>query len=347
MVCIATIAAHDSHRLQRMGLRRALLMRRANLGDCVDAPSVLRRIASPGYMRYPYSVVPLPWRSLGQVSAADLALQVSRQAVGGMQELDPSDVGALIFCHAAPDERIGHSVPSRLQFELGLRRALPFSVSQAHNTALVIALDLAIGLIEGPEAASAVLLVASDKLLFGAPPHVAADMVWGDVAAAAVLTREAEAGWRVVHVLPRHFDTPQRAHQAWPAADRRAFADYGAQVLRSCLAEADVAAAELAAVVCTSAGGDFAQQVHRAAGLADVAGAAPCEPLRRRGGSARAAGLRATHAASADFLVRLGQIEPHTEPGRPVLAWCHGDNGEFACALLTRIAGARRPEVSQ
>lgn len=338
MVCIATIAAHDSHRLQRMGLRRALLTRRANLGDCVDASSVLRRIASPEYMRYPYSVVPLPRRLRGQLSAADLALQVSRQALGGLPGLDLSDVGALIFCHAAPDERIGHSVPGRVQFELGLRRALPFSVSQAHNTALVIALDLAVGLIEGPEAAAAVLVVASDKLLYGAPPHVAAHMVWGDVAAAAVLTREAVSGWRIVHVVLRHFDTPLRAHQAWPAADRQAFADYGAQVLRSCLAEAGVAAAELAAVVCTAAGGDFAQQVHRAAGLAAAAQAAPGEPPRNSSRNAGAGALRATHAASADFLVRLCQIEHRTEPGRPVLAWCHGDNGEFACAVLSRIA---------
>lgn len=326
MVCITSIAVHDSDKLQRMGLRRALLTRRANLGDCSDPGSVLRRIASPNYMRYPYAIVPLPRRSRGQLSAADLALQVSRQTLEGVSGLDPTDVGALIFCHAAPDERIGHSVPGRVQFELGLKRALPFSISQAHNTAMLIALDLAAGLIDGPEAFDAVLVMSADKLLFGEPPHVARDMLWGDVAASAMVTREAKSGWRIQHMRLRHFNTPLRAHQAWPPADRRAFAAYGAQVVRDCLDEFGLKAAALADVVSPLPHSPFAQEVHR---LADL-------PTTRRPVTHTGA-LRAGHAASSDILVRLREAEPGVQPGQAVLAWCHGDNGEFACALLTRI----------
>lgn len=326
MVCITSIAVHDSDKLQRMGLRRALLTRRANLGDCSDPGSVLRRIASPKSLRHPYSIVPLPRRSRGQLSAADLALQVSRQTLEGVAGLDPADVGALIFCHAAPDERIGHSVPGRVQFELGMRRALPFSISQAHNTAMLIALDLAAGLIDGPEAFDAVLVMSADKLLFGEPPHIASDMLWGDVAASAMVTREATSGWRLQHLCLRHVDTPLRAHQAWPSADRRAFAAHGAQVVRDCLGEFGLKPAALAAVVSPLPHSPFAQEVHR---LADL-------PAAKRPGP-RTSALRAAHAASPDLLVRLNEVEPDVQPGQAVLAWCHGDNGEFACAVLTRI----------
>jgi hypothetical protein len=322
MVCIASIATHDSPGLQRMGLRRALLARRANLGDCPDAASVIRRLLLPRSLQQPACVVPLPRRSRGQPSAADLAEQVARQALHGAAGLDPLDVGALIYSHATPDERTTDSTAGRLQHVLGLRRASPFSVSQAHNTSLLVALDLAAGLIEGPESAASVLLVAADKLLFRQPPHPAQDMVWGDVAAAAVLVPRAQAGWHIASVVLRHFAAAPGPHRPWPAAHQAAFAQFGAQALQRCLAEAGLAAGALATVLTTSPDACFVHQVHQAAGLPAPAGAA-------------APGLRATHAACADFLVRLARLQPTIEPGRPLLAWCHGSNGEFACAMMT------------
>lgn len=329
MVCITSIAAHDSTQLQRMGLRRALITRRANLGDCSDAQSVIRRIVSPNYMRYPACVVPLPRRSRGQASTAELAVQVSQQALAQAGELDPKAVGAVIYCHATPDERTSDSTAGRLQFELGLQHANAFSVSQAHNTSLMIALDIAAGIIEGPESADAVLVVAADKLLFGRPPHPAQQMVWGDVAAAAVLTRDASSGWRIVNVVPSHFATPLHAHQHWPAADEQAFARYGAQVIQSCLADAELTPSQLAAVITTSPNAEFVRQVHDEAGLHDV---------NATTGVRKVKGLRATHASCADFLVRLSQLESTVAAGQPILAWCQGHNGEFACAVMIRIA---------
>ena len=194
MVCIASLASHDTGRLESIGLRRALITRRANLGDCPDATSVLRRIASSRDMQHPACVVPLPHRSRGDLSTADLAVQVSREALARCTGLDRQSVGALIYVHATPDARTTDSTAGRLQFDLELKRACAFSVSQAHNTAVLIALDMAAGLIEGPEQARAVLLVAADKLVFGKPPLAAQHMVWSDVAAAALLSREADAG---------------------------------------------------------------------------------------------------------------------------------------------------------
>ena len=130
MVCIATLAAHDSGRVEAMGLRRALLSRRASLGDCPDAAAVLRRIASPREVQHPACVVPLPRRSHGDPSTAELAVQVSRTALEQHARqhgrLDPREVGALIYCHATPDARTTDSTAGRLQFELDLRRACAF-----------------------------------------------------------------------------------------------------------------------------------------------------------------------------------------------------------------------------
>jgi hypothetical protein len=311
MVCLTAIAAHDTPRLQRMGLRRALLTRRANLGDCPDAASVLRQVLRPGALDHPACVVPLPRRRRGQVATAELAVQVARRSLQGAAGLDPQHVGALIYCHATPDERTTDSTAGHLQFTLGLPRALPFSVSQAHNTALLIALDLAAGLIEGPESAPSVLVVAADKLLFGPPPHPARQMVWGDVAAAAMLCAHARSGWRIEQVLLRHWSTAVDA------------VDCGAALLHQCLADAGLTPDRLAAVITPAPGTAFVRRLHAAAGLP-----AP---------HTAASGARASHASCADLLVHLAALEAATPAGRPVLAWCHGHNGEFACAVMTRL----------
>jgi 3-oxoacyl-[acyl-carrier-protein] synthase III len=324
MVCISAIATHEAPSVERMGLRRALLTRRANLGDCADARSVIHHMLSPAEMRYPVCVVPLPRRVRGQASAADLGVMVAQQALSRAAALKAQDVGGLIYCHATPDERSSDSTAGRLQHVLGLPNACAFSLSQAHNTALLIALDLAAGLVEGPESAGAVLLVASDKLVFGTPPHAARRMAWSDTAAAAVVTRQASAGWRLVHVTPRHFDTPLRAHEPWPPAATEAFAHFGAEAIRACLAEAALDPGRLAAVASASANAALAGQVHERAGL----GGLPVCAAR---------GARAARASCADLLIRLAELERSVPAGQHVLAWSQGDNGEFACAILTRI----------
>lgn len=325
MVCISSITVRDSRRYHRMGLRSALLTRRANLGDCVDARSVFRRMASNRYMGYPACVIPLTSPRRGEISAAGLALDVSRRALLDADAMPADAYGALIYCHAVPDERTSDSTAGHLQFELGLTRANPFSVSQAHNTALLIGLDLAAGLVEGPEAAAAVLLVASDKLMFGAPPTRAQRMTWGDVAAAAVVSREAQSGWKVHRVVLRHFATNFGTHQRWPDGEQRAFAAYCADALATCLRDAGVRPGELAAIISTAPDANFVQQVHQSAGL----------PMAAPGARDKA---RARHAASPDLLLRLAKLQEGFAPTRPVMAWCNGNNGEFACCLLTRIA---------
>jgi hypothetical protein len=322
MVCITSIAAHDGGRIERLGLRRAVLTRRANLGDCHDAASVLRRLASPRSMRHPACVIPLPRTARGEASCADLAVRVAQDAVRRRPGFDPLSVGALIYVHATPDARTTDSTAGRLQFDLELRRACAFSVSQAHNTAALIALDMAAGFIEGPEAADAALLVVSDKLLFRKPPHPPHDMVWCDVAAAALLEREADTGWRVDAIRLHHF-APACAPADRSSPHGPAVAQ-AAQALSQGLCAAGVAPEALAAVVVSSGDARFVEQVHRAAAID--------KPGPRGDGS----GLRTRHTACADLLAGLAALEPAVKPGRPVLAWTHGNNGEFACVVMTR-----------
>lgn len=317
MVCIAAIAAHDSGRIERMGLRRALLTRRANLGDCADAPSVLRRVAAPQLLKRPACVVPLPRRSLGQPSTAELAVQVGREALAAAADFDPQSVEAILYCHATPDARTTDSTAGRLQFDLGLRRANPFSVSQAHNSAVLIALDMAAGLIEGPEAAPAVLLVAADKLLFGPAPQPARSMLWSDVAAAVLLQREARQGWRLRHVDLAHFDGGGDAHAPWTRAETAAFSAFGAERLRACLDASGLRGEPLGRILAVHDDAALAQGIHQAAGLP------PPAPPPRQG-----------RLSSADLLLGLSRLGP--EAG-PVLLWTHGHNGEFACAVMSPI----------
>jgi hypothetical protein len=322
MVYLSSLVSHEGRIDERMGLRRALATRRANLGDGFDMPSVIRRVLSTSSMRYPAAVIPLARKRCGQHSAVALALQVAKRAVVGH---DKETIDGLVYCHAAPDEQPTDSSVGRVQFELGLRRAFPFSVSQAHNTGVPIALDLATALINGPEAMQNVLVVASDKLLFGQAPNRPWRMHWRDVAAAVVVGGEKRAGWRLHHVAIHHFPTDVRAHQRWPLAEREYFASFCAGHIAGCLGHAGLAAGELGAVVPICPDVALERQVHSLTGLATLRAEKPT-------------GFRSEYIASADLLVRLSALDGEPDIDRPVLAWCTGNNGEFACCVLTRSA---------
>jgi len=228
----------------------------------------------------------------------------------------------VIYCHDTPDEKMPESTAGRLQHELGLRSANPFAVSQAHHTALWIALDMALGLVDGPEQARHVLLVASDKLVFGGPRADARRLVFGDVAAAALVSRAEDQGWSVEQVVLRHFTTPCDALAAWPAETISQFADYGASVLRQSIAEARLVATDIHTVLSTTPDTAFAARVHLGAGFTvPPAGAMP----------------RAAQAGSADLLLALARAEASVPAGARVMAWSAGNNGEFACCVLKRL----------
>lgn len=321
MAIISRIATHDAQSYGGMGLRRALIAGHAVLGDCVTVRDHARALLSPRQWRRPGCVVPLGRHRRG-ASAADLALSVSHRLMAH-RPVPPGSVGAVIYCHEAPDARLSESTAGRLQHELDLHAANPFAISQAHATSLYIALDLALGLVHGPEAAEHVLLVASDKLLFGGPASDAHQLMFGDVAAAALMSRGQAPGWRLEHVVVRQFATPADALTPWPRTSLAGFASFGADAVREALRDAGLGLAPLHAVISTTPDPEFVTALHRVAGLPD----------RQIG---RGPVARRCHAASADLLLALEAIQPQVPVSGHVLAWSAGNNGEFACCVLTR-----------
>lgn len=321
MATISRIATHDAQSYGGMGLRRAVIAGHAVLGDCVTVRDHARAVLSLGHWKRPGCVVPLGRQRRG-ASAADLALSVSRRLMEH-RPVPPGSVGAVIYCHEAPDVRLSESTPGRLQHELELHAATPFAISQAHATSLFIALDLALGLLHGPEAAEHVLLAASDKLLFGGPAGDAHRLMFGDVAAAALMSRDPGPGWRLEHVVVRQFATPADALAPWPRTSVAGFASFGADVVREALREVGLGLAPLHAVISTTPDPAFVTALHRAAGLPD----------RQIG---RGPAARCRHAASADLLLALEALQHKVPVSGRVLAWSAGNNGEFACCMLTR-----------
>ena len=318
MTSISALATHRGEHARGVGLRRAVLARQVLLGDCITLGDNARTLLSRRAWQRPACVVPLDSRRHRRPSAADLAVAVATQLLAAHPELATQRIGTLIYCHEAPDAHMSASTAGRLQHELGLTAAHPLAISQAHNTAPWIALDLALGLIEGPECAEHVLLVSSDKLVFGGPGQDARALVFRDVATAMLVSRGDARGWRVEAVALHQFDTPHDGLTAWPAAARQAFAHFGAAAVAKLLAQCAVAAAGLHAVLAVSADPALAQALHRAAGLA------PARP-----GSA--------HVGATQWLLELAATAPHTPVGQIVLVWAAGNNGEFACSLLQRL----------
>lgn len=330
MASISAIAVHDSllaaaagaAARRPMGLQRAVITRRVLLGDCTTLRDNARAMFSRRYWQRPACVVPLGAARRRGPSAADLAVDVSRRLLGGMTTAVHGGVGAVIYCHDAPDEKMSESTVGRLQHELGLRSANPFAVSQAHHTALWIALDMALGLVDGPEQARHVLLVASDKLVFGGPGADARRLVFGDVAAAALVSRGEDQGWAVEQVLLRHFSTPCDALAVWPTEEIERFAAYGAGVMRQALGDARLRAADVHAVLTTTPDTAFATRVQLGAGF----------PVSTDG-----AASRQPQAGSADLLSALSAVEASVPKGGRVMAWSAGNNGEFACCVLKKL----------
>ncbi|MET0383290.1 MAG: hypothetical protein ABW032_07705 [Burkholderiaceae bacterium] len=319
MASICAIATHAPAARRRAAVRLAVVARRAVLGDCANVRDHARAVFSRRYWRRPACVVPMGLRSGRGASAADLAVTVARRLLDANgHRLRRDAVAALIYCHDAPDERISESTAGRLQYELGLTAANPFAVSQAHGVAVWIALDLALGLVEGPEAADAVLVVASDKLVFGGPQADMRRLVFGDTAAAA-LVRGGEAGsWSIDHLSVRQFATACDALAPWPSAEVDAFAAFGAGVIGATLEEAGIDAEGLETVLATTPDARLADGVHAASGLPAAADAR-------------------TEGSSSDPLFALAAIEASTPAGARVLAWSAGNNGEFACCVLKRL----------
>lgn len=323
MTTISAINAHDGASYRPMGIHRAVLSRQANLGDCVDAPSVFKRLLSRGYLRRPSCVIPISRKSRPEPSAADLAVDVSRRLLERASWLSRDDIGAIIYCHAVPDEKLSESTAGRVQFELGLHRANPFSISQSHNIALLIGLDLALGLVEGPEAASNVLLVASDKLLFGGPASSTNILLFGDVAAAALISKGKTAGWCVEHLGLHHFTTTCAAMSMWPAESIREFVSFSAEIVTQTLLDSGLAPTDLSAVITSMPDAGFVAELHRSANL-------PPQFTQHR------VPTRGMHASSADLLIALHAVENFVPAHGSVLAWACGNNGEFACCVLRR-----------
>lgn len=330
MASISAITAYDAagHATagavvrRPMGLQRAVITRRVLLGDCTTLRDNARAVFSRAYWQRPACVVPLGAARRRGPSAADLAVDVSRRLLGQLGPVVHGDVGAVIYCHDAPDEKMSESTVGRLQHELGLRAANPFAVSQAHHTALWIALDMALGLVDGPEQARHVLLVASDKLVFAGPGADARRLVFGDVAAAALVSRDEDQGWAVEQVLLRHFGTPCDALAAWPGEEIDRFAAYAGSVVRQALDDAGLSVADVHAVLTTTPDAAFAARVQLGAGF----------PVSTSDTASRLA-----QAGSADLLSTLAAVEASVPTGRHVMAWSAGNNGEVACCVLKKL----------
>lgn len=320
MTSLVAIAAGPATPRRRLGLHRALVTRRANLGDCADAGDVLRRLVSPAYLRRPACVIPIRrrWES-AEPTASDLALAAARRALSHPDAPPPEAIGAIVYCHVVPDEHTSESTVGRLQWELGLKDANPIAISQAHHGALLVGLHLAAALVEGPEQAGTVLLVASDKLLQETPARRPRGLLFGDGAGAAVVCPgEDRPGWRIDDVRTRHFPLGARAQDAWDAATTARFVDGAATTLRELFQDHGVTSSRLAAVMTSVPDEALVTGLHRLAGLP-----APSAPVPAA-------------AAVPDLLALLGAPGAVVARGARALAWTGGPTGEFTCALLTR-----------
>ncbi|SIO86681.1 ketoacyl-ACP synthase III family protein [Nocardiopsis sp. JB363] len=129
----------------------------------------------------------------------DMGLVAARRALD-QARIDPGDVRMVVFTSI---HRHGHrrmwSPASWLQERLGCVNAVPFNVHQGCNAQLLL-LDVAADVLKGrSDGNEAVLVVAADRFSGSAFDRFTSDygIVYGDGAAAAVISASKRRGWRV------------------------------------------------------------------------------------------------------------------------------------------------------
>jgi 3-Oxoacyl-[acyl-carrier-protein (ACP)] synthase III len=317
MAIISAIAARDPGDYYVMGAGRALMSGYVSLTDpaAISFSALVRRLSGRRPPRERAAcVIPRGRRRGKESSAAELAVTVAEELLGRATWIRRESIDAVIYCHEAPNQSIPESTAGRIQYELGLSRANPFSVSQCHNVGVMLALDLALGMLAGPEKAEHVLIVASDKLLFSSPVSVPEDLMFGDVAAAALVSRDNPAGWRIEHVEVKN----------GPSADAAALADFGADQIRRAFQRTSLGPRDLSLVLPGIQDAHFSRTLNAKSGFV---------PETKYMGAAS----RRSRSASPDFLIALAEIDTDSRlSDRPLLGWSAGVNGEFGCCILTR-----------
>jgi 3-oxoacyl-[acyl-carrier-protein] synthase III len=121
-------------------------------------------------------------------TSSDMAVRAARQLLQNYPGASDA-IGALIYYHATLPQEPAHSTACRLQYELALKNAFAFSLSQKGAGAGVQALQAACELLVSEPDLEAVLLAGSDKFV---PPYcrlVPGLAMVGDSASAMLVTR--------------------------------------------------------------------------------------------------------------------------------------------------------------
>lgn len=135
----------------------------------------------------------------GDQTASDMATEVASwvSQKGLLKEV--TGTGVIIYCHSTPDEETSISPACRMQYALGNKRAIPFSISQQHGTSIFTALYLVDVLFEISVADYAVVF-GVDKWVSPLNRYIPDVTFLGDGAGALVLRQDDYPGLRLVDV---------------------------------------------------------------------------------------------------------------------------------------------------
>jgi len=227
----------------------------------------------------------------------------------------------ILVAHGALNQQIAESLPGRVQFELGIKNALPLGISQVGTLGVYAAWPLMEGLLRRPE--DQALLVAADKWIYPFFRGFGDAVSFGD-AAAAWLVRRGDAGGAVRGFALEHGAAIDDPWAKTPSDLRAALLPLAVAAGRRALAQAGVERAQLDAIVAAGHDEGFADAVARALELS------PEQHHRRR---------EPGHLSSADSLVAFLDYRASLPPGarRTVLLWD---------AALCGAAGAMVVDVS-
>lgn len=253
-----------------------------------------------------------------RLSLSDMALVAARMVLDDSPRMNRAP-DQIIVCTTSFEHDLALSCACRLHCELGSSQA-PFAIGQLQDVSFVMALEVALAMMNADTGLQATLIVAAERWLPPFARRTGTLTVMGDGAAAVLLSRDPVPGWLVRDVAIR---TPATA----PLPAGMNLQPAGAATLQeiidqTCL-RAGVRAADIDWIMPASIDARIADEISSRCGVPEQRHWQTCE-------------ASPGHLCAADMPARLDALWKSVRPaaGQRTLIWSSGFQGQAGCALL-------------
>ncbi|MBL1422308.1 MAG: hypothetical protein COC24_017490 [Alphaproteobacteria bacterium] len=262
------------------------------------------------------------------VSRESTASDMAETCVTGLLrervEYEDSDIAAIIYCHATPEEKPNLTPSFRIQTATNDDLSLPFSVSGSDSASFISALQVGDTLLKMFGNDKGILIVTADRMLPPIHSRVGDFTFINDAAAAFILRENSEPGG--YHILGTQVDPSLAGDFDWNsefdiAVAEDQLANVAAKLVSDLLNRHDILPKQISGLVSQFISERFSENVvSRIRGL----------PTKMNRGNPKG------NFATSSIPIAMSNCAPSLFKGDLVIGWCLGLDGTIAALLAEK-----------